>query len=70
MMNRQCAPVIGNWVLDMDVLRRAIIYSSPFLQLEIDLDQFIHRTGYVWHIELESVGSYTRYGYRCKVHGH
>ncbi|KAG0562914.1 hypothetical protein KC19_9G182500 [Ceratodon purpureus] len=44
------------------------LYEAEAIQptLEIDLDQSVHRTGYVWHIELESVGPYTRYGYRCK----
>lgn len=37
------------------------------LQLEIDLERSIHRTGDVWHVLLESLGRYTRYGYRCKV---
>jgi hypothetical protein len=50
------------------MMRDNFLFRAP--QLEIDLDRSVHRTGYVWHIELESVGPYTRYGYRCKVHGH
>ncbi|KAL3693914.1 hypothetical protein R1sor_007565 [Riccia sorocarpa] len=34
--------------------------------MEIDLDRCVHRTGDVWHAQLESVGEFTRYGYRCK----
>ncbi|KAL2634299.1 hypothetical protein R1flu_005778 [Riccia fluitans] len=34
--------------------------------MEIDLERCIHRTGDVWHAQLESVGEFTRYGYRCK----
>ncbi len=37
------------------------------MQLEIDLDQSVHRTGDVWHVQLESLEQYSRYGYRCKV---
>jgi hypothetical protein len=37
------------------------------MQLEIDLDQSVHRTGNVWHVQLESLEQYSRYGYRCKV---
>lgn len=38
------------------------------VQLEIDLEQSMHRTGDVWHIQLKNLGQYTRYGYRCKVY--
>jgi hypothetical protein len=37
------------------------------VQLEIDLDHSVHRTGNVWHVQLESLEQYSRYGYRCKV---
>ncbi|BBN04949.1 hypothetical protein MPTK1_3g09040 [Marchantia polymorpha subsp. ruderalis] len=33
--------------------------------MEIDLERSVHRTGDVWHAEVE-VGEFTRYGYRCK----
>eukprot|EP01018_Ginkgo_biloba_P007913 Gb_23290 [translate_table: standard] len=34
--------------------------------LEIDLDPYMNRTGDIWHILLETLGEYTRYGYRCR----
>ncbi|KAH9320558.1 hypothetical protein KI387_015197, partial [Taxus chinensis] len=40
--------------------------TSTEPSLEIDLDPYINRTGDVWHISLETLGEYTRYGYRCK----
>ena len=37
------------------------------VQLEIDLDPGMHRTGDTWHVSLPRQGSFNRYGYRCKV---
>ncbi|KAJ7541638.1 hypothetical protein O6H91_10G068100 [Diphasiastrum complanatum] len=34
--------------------------------LEIDLDPILHRTGDVWHVQLQSVERFAFYGYRCK----
>ena len=44
-----------------------LIQWKPTVQLEIDLERSMHRTGDVWHIQLKNLGQYTRYGYRCKV---
>lgn len=40
--------------------------TSTEPSLEIDLDPYINRTGDVWHISVETLGEFTRYGYRCK----
>ncbi|CAK9268960.1 unnamed protein product [Sphagnum jensenii] len=44
------------------------LYTADAIEpsLEIDLDQSVHRTGDVWHVQLESLEQYSRYGYRCK----
>ncbi|KNA07666.1 hypothetical protein SOVF_169780 [Spinacia oleracea] len=34
--------------------------------LEIELDPYLNRTGYVWHASFDSVGPFVSYGYRCK----
>ncbi|XXG83434.1 hypothetical protein AAC387_Pa10g1188 [Persea americana] len=34
--------------------------------LEIDLDPYVNRTGDIWHVSMENVKQYMRYGYRCK----
>ncbi|KAJ6794133.1 isoamylase 2, chloroplastic [Iris pallida] len=34
--------------------------------IEFELDPYINRTGDIWHLSMESVGDYVRYGYRCK----
>ncbi|XP_062231310.1 isoamylase 2, chloroplastic-like [Phragmites australis] len=37
--------------------------------LEIELDPYVHRTGDVWHVSLESVEGYASYGFRCGLFG-
>ncbi|KAJ3707753.1 hypothetical protein LUZ61_011458 [Rhynchospora tenuis] len=34
--------------------------------LEIDLDPYLNRTGDLWHVCLDVVNKYSKYGYRCK----
>ncbi|GAB2293146.1 hypothetical protein Dimus_027355 [Dionaea muscipula] len=34
--------------------------------LEIELDQYINRTGNIWHVSIDSQGQCIDYGYRCK----
>lgn len=34
--------------------------------LEIDLDPAMHRTGDVWHLKMDSIAKFDRYGYRCR----
>lgn len=40
--------------------------EEPDPSMEIDLEPSLHRTGDTWHVSLNGVGSFTRYGYRCK----
>lgn len=40
--------------------------TSTDPSLEIDLDPYMNRTGDVWHVSLDMLGHYIRYGYRCK----
>lgn len=40
--------------------------TSTDTSLEMDLDPYMNRTGDVWHVSLDMLGHYTRYGYRCK----
>eukprot|EP00250_Pteridium_aquilinum_P016538 c23149_g1_i1 orf=170-2869(+) len=34
--------------------------------VELELQSSINRTGNTWHIELDGIGNFERYGYRCK----
>ncbi|KAJ3678032.1 hypothetical protein LUZ60_001835 [Juncus effusus] len=34
--------------------------------LELELDRYINRTGDIWHISLNNIEKYDRYGFRCK----
>ncbi|XP_078181988.1 debranching enzyme 1 [Carex rostrata] len=34
--------------------------------LEIELDPYLNRSGDIWHISLDAVDKYSKYGYRCK----
>lgn len=38
--------------------------TEPCMQLELSTS--INRTGHIWHVELDNVSMFTRYGYRCK----
>ncbi|GBG76493.1 hypothetical protein CBR_g22242 [Chara braunii] len=40
------------------------VSSEP--QIELDLDRLLHRTGDVWHVQVDSVTGFSRYGYKCK----
>ncbi|KAL6842209.1 hypothetical protein ACP4OV_027972 [Aristida adscensionis] len=37
--------------------------------LEIELDHYVHRTGDVWHVSLQSIEGYISYGFRCGLFG-
>lgn len=39
-----------------------------FVQLEIELDPYVNRTGDIWHVSIENVDRYSCYGYQCKVY--
>lgn len=44
------------------------LYSAGSTQpsVELELQSSIHRTGNTWHIELDDISMFDRYGYRCK----